>query len=173
MPLRTARVTRTVAAFFLAGSAMLALGSACGDTVSDGSAEVDGGSSTGIVEPAVCPKVAPGRDEPCRLPEGTTCAFGESSCVLVECTRGSWRYGTTGAADPPCPETVPNAGVACPPCWPSTLACTYGSTDCSREDASLNTAVATCPSGRWAVDIRACRDGGGSNVQGDAASDGD
>jgi hypothetical protein len=39
-------------------------------------------------------------------------------------------------------------------------------------DASINTSVAACMSGRWTLEVRPCRDAG-PDVQGDAALDGD
>jgi len=175
MLIGTERVLRRVAALLVLGAGAVALASACGDESADQVAAGDAGGATGSLEPGTCPSPgqAPAEGAACRLPEGTTCDFGECGRRIAQCTRGAWRYGTNGSKTPPCPETVPNPDVSCPPCWPAAVTCRYGSTDCSLEDASVNTAVASCPSGRWVLDIRPCRDGGGPDVQGDAEPDGD
>jgi len=47
----------------------------------------------------------------------------------------------------------------------------YGSADCSAADASVNTAVASCADGKWAIDIQPCRTA--LDIQGDAEQSAD
>jgi len=159
----------SVALVAMCGAAALA--GACADDVDVVPTTGDAGADGGTVDRATCPPLAtpPADGTSCLLPEGTTCDFGECGRRLAQCTRGVWRYGANATSKPPCPADPPAEDTACPPCWPEELACTYGSTNCASEDASLNTAIASCPRARgtWQVVIRPCRDGG-PDVQGDA-----
>lgn len=156
------------------GTGAVGLVGACDGDATDTPGGDDGGAETGSVDPGACPEEAPAPNSLCILPEGTTCDFGRCGTLLARCTLGVWRFGGNPPPQPPCPDPPPNEGVACPACWPVTLSCIYGSTDCSAEDASVNTTIATCPEGRtWVVETRPCRDGGGPDVQGDAEPDAD
>jgi hypothetical protein len=119
----------------------------------------------------VCPSVPPDDYAECNLPEGSSCLFELCPTRIAQCTRGRWRFGNNAPPLLVCPDAPPESESECPPCWPDSVTCPYGSLDCSAEDASINTAVASCVRGTWAVDIRPCRNGGGSNVQGDADGD--
>lgn len=154
-----------------AGSATLA--GACGDGSAGVTAGPDSGEESGSVQRAECPTVEPDDKSQCLLPEGTTCNFGQCGTRLAQCTRGAWIFGSNAKPRPPCPVAPPTPDVACPACWPVTTSCTYGSSDCSQADASVNTAIASCPHGTWVLDIRPCRDGGGPDVQGDAEAGAD
>ncbi|MBX3190597.1 MAG: hypothetical protein KF819_26590 [Labilithrix sp.] len=147
---------------------------ACSDDVTPTPSDDDAGGEAGSVDRGQCPLEAPAPGSTCLLPEGTTCDFGRCGTLLAQCSRGVWRFGGNTAPLPPCPEPAPNAGVACPRCWPAEISCTYGSIDCSAEDASTRTTIASCPEGTtWVVETRPCRDGGGPDVQGDAEPDAD
>lgn len=126
-------------------------------------------TDTGTVAAGICPKTAPKPGEACVLPEGTTCAFGACGTPIAECRRGAWVYGENPPPQPACPAPEPPPSEsACPPCWPTTATCTYGT--CSGPDASMNTAVASCPNGTWTLQFTLCSDAG-ADVQGDAAFD--
>jgi hypothetical protein len=154
-----------------AGSAALA--GACGDSSTAVMAETDGGEESGSGENAECPTVEPADRSQCLLPEGTTCNFGQCGTKLAQCSRGAWISAGNATPNPPCPANPPTPDVACPACWQPGISCTYGSSDCSTADASVNTAIASCPQGTWVLDIRPCRDGGGPDVQGDAEAGAD
>lgn len=167
------RITGQIALILVLGSGAIAAAGACADDLESTPPEADGGGETGSVSSDDCPGAIPTNGAVCLLPEGTTCDFGQCGTRLARCTRGAWQVGGNPDASPPCPTDPPSADGGCPACWPSNLACTYGSTNCSAEDASINTAIATCPSGTWVLDIRPCRDGGGPDVQGDGEPDAD
>ena len=154
-----------------AGSASLA--GACGDGSAAVTPETDGGEESGSGQRAECPTVEPADRSLCLLPEGTTCNFGQCGTKLAQCSRGAWIIAGNAPPSPPCPVDPPTTDVACPACWPPAVSCTYGSSDCSLADASVNTAIASCPHGTWVLDIRPCRDGGGPDVQGDAEAGAD
>lgn len=162
-----AAIVGTVAA--LAAS----LEAACGDSATSVTNAADGGEESGSVQRPDCPTAEPPNGSLCQLPEGTTCDFGQCGTRLGRCKRGAWIFGGNGPPSPPCPVDPPNTDLPCPPCWPAAVSCTYGSTNCSAADASVNTAIASCPRGTWVLDIRACRDGGGPDVQGDGGPDAD
>lgn len=145
----------------------------CGDGEGGFEPTLDASDGDGAINRARCPSAAPSEGESCVLPEGTTCDFGQCGTRLATCGRGRWTFGTNPAPAPNCPSLPPEVDAACPACWPASATCTYGSTDCSQPDASLNTAVASCPNGAWVLDIRPCRDGGEPDVQGDAEPDAD
>ncbi len=155
------------------GSAAAMLAGACGDGSSTTTTTPDGGEESGSVQRAECPPTAPPSGSPCLLPEGTTCDFGTCGTRLGRCTRGAWALAGNPPPKPLCPADPPTESVKCPACWPATASCTYGSTNCSAADASVNTAVASCPTGSWVLDIRPCRDGGGADVQRDGEPDAD
>lgn len=136
-----------------------ACGSAQGVDGADAGASIEAGPVS-LAPKATCPARAPEPEAPCVLPEGTTCDFGECGTRLARCTRGAWRYGENPAPVATCPAVPPEADASCPPCWPASAICTYGSTDCAAPDASLNTARASCAHGVWSIDFRACGDGG-------------
>jgi hypothetical protein len=162
-----------IAASLVVGAAAAALAGACGDSSSTTSNGLDSGQETSSVTLAECPPAEPTNGSVCLLPEGTTCDFGQCGTRLAQCTRGTWRLGANAAPNPPCPADPPSTDMKCPACWPAKVKCTYGSTDCSAADASVNTAIASCPNGTWLLDIRPCRDGGGPDVQGDGGADAD
>jgi hypothetical protein len=151
----------------------VSLEAACGDSSASVTTGTDGGEESGSVQRADCPTGEPPNGSPCQLPEGTTCDFGQCGTRLASCTQGAWIFGGNGPPRPPCPVDPPNTDLPCPACWPAAVSCTYGSTSCSAADASVNTAIASCPHGTWVLDIRPCRDGGGPDVQGDAGADAD
>ncbi|MCL2723503.1 MAG: hypothetical protein FWD69_03610 [Polyangiaceae bacterium] len=122
---------------------------------------IDAGSEAGSIDRAECPDAPPADGDACALPEGSSCSFGLCPVLVAQCTRGYWRFAHNAPPPLNCPLVPPESDSDCPPCWPDSMTCTYGSTDCSAPDASVNTAVATCPSGKWVLDIRPCRDGGG------------
>ena len=166
------RLGRLAAALVLAaGSAAVA--AACSEDLEQVPPPPDGGEDSGTVGLSECPKVEPSNRAACLLPEGTTCEFGQCGTRLARCTRGAWMVASNPPPRPPCPEAPPNTDVPCPACWPREISCTYGSSDCSQADASLNTAIASCPQGSWVLDIRPCRDGGGPDVQRDGGPDED
>lgn len=167
------RITAQIAMALVVGSAVVTLAGACADDSESTTAESDGGDEGTSLSRAECPTAAPSNGSLCTLPEGTTCDFGLCGTRLARCTRGAWQVGSNLPPSPPCPTDPPTPEVTCPACWPAQISCTYGSTDCSAEDASLRTAIASCPAGRWVVDIRPCRDGGGADVQGDGEPDAD
>lgn len=152
-----------------------ALVSACADDSEVTAVATEGGEGGGPVSTVDCPMAEPPGGSECPLPEGTTCDFGRCGTRLARCTQGRWMVGANVPPSPPCPEAPPNPAVSCPACWPAAISCTYGSSDCSAADASVNTAIASCPNGTWVVDIRPCRDGGGReggpDVQGDGGPD--
>jgi hypothetical protein len=167
------RVLGSLAAALLVVAAAVALGGACTTMSVDVSTEAGSGDDSAALDRASCPKAAPTGGALCLLPEGTTCDFGGCGITIARCSQGAWRYASNTPPTPPCPEAPPNPDVACPACWPAAVTCPYGSTNCSAADASANTAVASCPHGTWVLDIRPCRDGGGSDVQGDGGLDAD
>jgi hypothetical protein len=174
---RASRVRRLRAAFLAATLGTVAIGAAslagaCGDGSTSATPGPDSGEETGSVQRAECPAVEPPDRSLCLLPQGTTCNFGQCGTRLARCMQGAWILGGNAAPSPPCPDVPPNT-EPCPACWPATLSCTYGSSDCSAADASVNTAIASCPHGTWVLDIRPCRDGGGPDVQGDAEAGAD
>ena len=169
-PLRAAFLAATIST---AAVAAAAVAGACGDGSAAVTAGSDGGEETGSVQRAECPTAEPANGSLCLLPEGTTCDFGQCGTRLARCMQGAWKLGGNGAPSPPCPVDPPNTDLQCPACWPAAVSCTYGSSDCSAADASVNTAIASCPRGTWVLDIRPCRDGGGPDVQGDAGADAD
>jgi len=153
---------------------------ACGDDPGASSSKPDSGAPLGVLGDSVCPEVAPDAGEPCVLPEGTTCAFGACGSPIAQCSLGAWRYSGNPPPRPPCPKDFPASESACPPCWPSGLECTYGSSDCSSPDASANTTVASCVDAgsglplRWRLRSFPCAvSDAGADVQRDAAPDAD
>ncbi|MEA2749506.1 MAG: hypothetical protein QOI41_3649 [Myxococcales bacterium] len=175
---RAPRVRQLRAAFLAAALGTVAalaasLEAACGDSSASATGGPDGGEESSTVPRAVCPTAEPSNGGLCLLPEGTTCDFGQCGTRLARCTQGAWVFGGNGAPSPPCPVDPPNPDVQCPACWPAAVSCTYGSSNCSAADASVNTAIASCPHGTWVLDIRPCRDGGGPDVQGDGGPDAD
>lgn len=147
---------------------------ACSDDVNDESAGAADSGYTGNLEDSVCPAAAPGAGSSCLLPNGTTCAFGACGTVIARCVGGSWLYSGNGAGPPACPKDFPVAESDCPPCWSAQLSCTYGSTDCSAIDASPNTTVASCASGKWRLFTYPCGNlDAGADVQRDSAPDAD
>ena len=152
---------------------------ACGDEESGVAAPPDAAEQPGSLGDSECPDVAPASGEACLLPAGTTCAFGPCGSPIARCLGGVWRYsGNPDAAapdsGPPCPKDFPASGSLCPACWPSGASCTYGSSDCSAPDASLNQTVASCPGGRWLLTTSPCGiTDAGADVQGDAEPDAD
>jgi hypothetical protein len=170
---RLAALTAQIAASLALGSALAAVVAACADDSESSPQAAEGGGEDGSQAVAECPPTAPAPGATCLLPEGTTCDFGLCGTRLARCTSGQWRLGTNAPPSPPCPADPPNPDIACPACWPAEITCTYGSASCSDEDASINTAVASCPNGTWLLDIRPCRDGGEPDVQGDGGPDAD
>lgn len=160
-----------LAAVLVLCSTSAAVAGACGDDAVNVPLPPDDGDDGGQVAIADCPANEPPNGSACLLPEGTTCDFGQCGTRLARCSRGAWKVGSNAPPAPPCPDVPPNPDTPCPACWPPEISCTFGSSDCSQADASLNTAIASCPSGpngNWVLDIRPCRDGGGPDVQGDA-----
>ena len=147
----------------VAGAGLNCGGSNVGDLV-----VVDGGSTPNSLDRAECPDAAPVDGAECELPQGSTCIFGFCPVRVAQCTRGIWHWGQNALPLPVCPAAPPESASNCPPCWPALVTCTYGSTDCSAADASVNTAVASCADGKWAIDIRPCRGNAGADIQGDA-----
>ncbi len=175
---RASRLLQLRAAFLAASLGTIAVGSAtlagaCGDSSASVSPGADGGEESGSVQKAECPTAEPDDGSLCLLPEGTTCNFGLCGTRLATCRQGAWILGGNAAPRPVCPADPPAVDLQCPPCWRASDSCTYGSSDCSSADASVNTAIASCPHGTWVLDIRPCRDGGGPDVQGDAGADAD
>lgn len=139
------------------------------DTTTD---QPDGQASDGAGATSGCPSTAPDAGASCAFPEGTTCEFGQCGTPIAQCTRGTWVYGGNTPPKSVCPMIAPNADASCPMCWDPSVTCSYGSTDCSQPDASDQTTLASCPSGRWAVEFSPCRDAG-PDVQGDGGEDAD
>jgi hypothetical protein len=156
---------------------------ACTDEVPAEKPRSDAGGTPATLGDSVCPNLAPTPGERCLLPEGTTCAFGACGSSIAQCTLGAWRYSgnpdSGNLASQPCPKDFPASESACPPCWPSGLECTYGSSDCSAADASANRTVASCVADpgeplRWSLRSFPCGImDAGADVQGDAAPDAD
>lgn len=163
-------VTLVTAALVVAAAAASACNADGLDVASDG----DGGVDAGLVERATCPDKPPRDGAACALPEGTTCDFGRCGTRIAKCTAGAWRFGGNLPPTPPCPATPPESEAGCPPCWPAEITCTYFAERCSDPDAAAgqNIAVASCPAGRWELDITPCRDAG-ADVQGDGGVEGD
>lgn len=164
-------LSRRVLLFLAVGAMAVAHGiSACStdDAASFGGvdASVDGSAS---VTEGICPDVAPEPSAVCLLPEGTACAFGACGTPVAQCTHGTWQYAGNPPG-PPCPDSPPASESACPPCWPVTQTCPYGSDDCSKPDASVNRTVASCASGTWTLAFYPCADAS-TDVQGDATAD--
>jgi hypothetical protein len=154
--------------------APMALAASCGSGATDDPSREDAGSSSGAVAPAACPTAVPVGGASCSLPEGTTCAFGACDTRYARCASGVWQIAQNGLGRPICPAQPPAVGEACPPCWPSSSSCLYGSVDCAAADASANRAVATCGlEGTWVIGFEPCQDGGGPDVQRDAGPDAD
>ena len=173
---RSRPLLRTLAQLALAlvlGVGLATAAGACGDDATVIPPEADSSDEASSVSRDDCPTTAPVNGSVCLLPEGTTCDFGLCGTRLARCTQGAWQTGSNARPSPPCPEDPPSADIACPACWPVSVSCTYGSTNCAAKDASLNTATASCPSGKWILDIRPCRDGGGPDVQGDGGPEAD
>lgn len=162
-----------LAAALVVGCAAAAIFGACTDGNQTVTESPDSGDGNSSLQKADCPKIEPKNGLQCLLPEGTTCDFGECGTRLAQCTRGAWSVGANAAPSPPCPMDPPNTDIKCPACWPASVTCPYGSLDCSAADASINTAIASCPHGTWILDIRPCRDGGEPDVQGDGGPDAD
>lgn len=149
----------------------------CSDSSSTTPGAADSGNAPATVGPGECPDVAPKPGDGCVLPEGTTCAFGCS--LFARCAKGVWSFGGN-VASTSCPTDYPVSGSACS-CFPATIACNYGSTDCSAPDASTNRSVASCPNGTWVIETFPCSDASsvtppadaGADVQGDAAAEAD
>lgn len=162
-------------ASLLAAAAAIAPG--CTDDFVVDSPRSDSGAPEASLGESVCPTAAPADGEGCLLPEGTTCAFGACSARIAQCTRGAWRYSGNPPPRPDCPKDFPASQSACPPCWPSGVECTYGSTDCTAPDASANTTVASCTDagagqpGRWSLRTFACAPSDGGGDAGDAGAD--
>ncbi len=138
----------------------------------------DAGTDDSSLDKGVCPASAPRANAACILPEGTTCSFDKCGTSIARCTKGAWVYAANPPPSPPCPPLVPGIDELCPACFPETQPCVYGSTDCSLEDASPNTATAFCVRTddvlKWSVSIKECRPVDAStDVQGDAGLDGD
>jgi hypothetical protein len=167
------RISAQIALVLALGCALMAAAGACADDSTATPEVEDGGGEGGSVSRDDCPAAAPVNGSVCLLPEGTTCDFGLCGTRLARCSQGVWQLGANAAPRPPCPADPPSTDIPCPACWPVAVSCTYGSTDCRAEDASLNTAIASCPNGTWVIDIRPCRDGGGPDVQGDGEPDAD
>ena len=175
LDVRTRAFVAQIAAALLACAAAAAVVSACADDATTDAPPSDGGLDDRAVATAICPARAPESGSRCVLPEGTTCDFGQCGKLLARCTTGFWRFGANADARPPCPAQPPEIASQCPECWPVETTCIYGSQDCSAEDASVNTSIASCVDRRWALEVRACRDAGdaGADVQGDAEADAD
>ena len=164
-----------IAAALLAYAAAAAAITACVDDAVPDEPPTDGGVDDRAVATAICPAIVPESGSRCVLPEGTTCDFGLCGKLLARCANGVWRFGGNADARPPCPAQPPEIASPCPACWPAESTCLYGSEDCSAEDASVNTSMASCVDDRWTLEVRACRDAGdaGADVQGDAGQDAD
>ena len=171
--LRPSRPIAQLALVLVIGSATAALAGACGEGAMTITPTEDGGEESGSLQRADCPAAEPANGSLCLLPEGTTCDFGQCGPLLARCSQGVWTRAGNPTAGPKCPDKSPTEGVKCPACWPVTLSCPYGSTDCSLPDASPNKAVASCPAGTWVLDYQPCRDGGGADVQRDGGPDAD
>jgi hypothetical protein len=158
-------------AFLVAAATLpfVAASAACNTDGFDVTGDGDGGVGTGSVEKASCPKTEPANGTECSMPEGTTCDFGRCGSRIARCSAGTWRFGTNVPPKPPCPEAPPENDAPCPQCWPPNASCTYFAERCSDPDAAAgqNTALASCPLGKWSVTILPCRDAG-ADVQGDA-----
>lgn len=166
---RRFRSLLATAPLFLSALAQFLGGGCDGDAVTPKTVADDSGTAddTGTA-PSICPLIAPEAGEGCLLPEGTTCAFGACGTPIAECRLGAWRYGGNPPPRPPCPAEPPPAESACPPCWPASIACDYGT--CGDGDASTtNKALAACPNGTWVLSFVACSDAG-ADVQ-DASMD--
>jgi hypothetical protein len=160
----------------LAIAGVVAIAGACGADATVKADSTDSGTTTGAVGDGICPAAPPALGDGCLLPEGTTCSFGECGSSIAQCLGGLWRYSGNPAPQPVCPDPEPPASdTACPPCWPATGICRYGSDDCSSPDASANRTVATCPSGVWRLQYTPCAlpVDAGPDVQGDAGADAD
>jgi len=144
----------------------MAIASACGTDMADPPEGFDAAAEGAAVLDGGCPVARPTNGAACLLPEGTTCDFGLCGTRLARCSGGSWKVAANAPPRPPCPEIAPNIETPCPACWAADVTCRYGSSNCSLPDASDNTTFATCPTGRWVVEFRPCRDAG-PDVQGD------
>ena len=177
----TARRKRALAACGSALALLAAIAAGCADDPIPTPAVMDSGPPPAVLGASVCPEAAPlDGGESCVLPEGTTCSFGACGSAIATCTRGVWRYSGNPPPRPACPKDFPASLSACPPCWPTGVECTYGSTDCAAPDASPNTTVAACVSGgpgqpeRWALRTFVCgASDAGADVQGDAEPEAD
>jgi hypothetical protein len=141
-------------------------------------ANPDAGTDDSSLDKGVCPLAAPAAKTTCILPEGTTCSFDKCGTSIAMCTKGAWVYASNPPSKPPCPPLVPGIDELCPACFPETQPCVYGSTDCTLEDASPNTATAFCVRSenalKWSVTFKECRPiDASTDVQGDAGLDGD
>ncbi|MCL2777707.1 MAG: hypothetical protein FWD73_06855 [Polyangiaceae bacterium] len=143
----------------------------CGGSNEGGLVIVDGASTTSGLDRAECPDAAPVDGDECELPEGSACFFGLCPVRVAQCMRGIWHLGQNAPPLPVCPAAPPESASDCPPCWPASVTCMYGSADCSAADASVNTAVASCADGKWAIDIQPCRTA--LDIQGDAEQSAD
>lgn len=152
--------------------ALAALAASCAEDLTVRTPTVDASLEDSTVSTAVCPEAMPGGDLACSLPEGTTCDFGGCGTRVAQCSGGRWRVGTNPAPKPVCPAEPPTVDAPCPPCWPESATCSYGSRDCTSAEASLNRSVASCADGRWSLEVTPCRDAG-ANVQADADADAD
>ncbi len=177
----TFRRKRSLFAAALIAVALAAIAAGCTEDPLAESPRSEAGAPPAVLGDSVCPVVAPDAGEGCLLPEGTTCAFGACGSQIAECTLGAWRFSGNKQVEPPCPTDFPASQSVCPPCWPATKECTYGSRDCSAEDASANRTVASCVDGgagqpaRWALRTLPCAkpSDAGADVQGDADADAD
>lgn len=148
-----------------------AIGGCTSDNVASSSKTADAGLDDTAVGDGICPAVAPDGGAVCLLPTGTACAYGACNTSIAECTGGYWRYGGNPPG-PPCPQTPPASESACPPCWPESQTCAYGSNDCSQPDASVNRTIASCAGGTWTLAFYPCADAS-TDVQGDGGRDRD
>jgi hypothetical protein len=165
---------RRFALLVVVAAGAMTMANACSDDLDANPTGPDSGGPPGTLGDSVCPDAAPEAGEGCLLPEGTTCAFGACGSSIARCATNAWRYAGNPAPRPPCPTDFPASESACPPCWPAEVSCTYGSSDCSKPDASTNTTVASCPNGRWTTQSFPCAvSDAGADVQGDAGPDAD
>lgn len=112
-------------------------------------------SSSSGGEALVCPSEDPHEGEPCSQPEGTTCVSGACDDSFVACRGGLWRKSTAKSPDVLCPSVAPDDDSECPPCFPSTLVCSFGCQDAGSGLRAVCAHEADGP-GRWRVTAREC-----------------
>jgi hypothetical protein len=138
------------AAFSLVLSVAIACETTSTQSPTDGEDASAQGGGDGVI---ACPKTLPDAGVLCDLPQGTTCSFG-AACegVLATCSGGAWIVASATLVPSGCPESMPEAGSACPDCFSTDASCLYEQ-GCALDASAV---LASCLRGAWSMESVAC-----------------